>query len=73
MKAPQDIILKPMITEQSVDNMQQSKYTFKVAKDANKIEIAQAAEALFHGFQARCGGRSFDSGHRPCRYRKLHR
>ena len=48
MKAPQDIILKPMITEQSVDNMQQSKYTFKVAKDANKIEIAQAAEALFH-------------------------
>ena len=43
MKAPQDIILKPMITEQSVDNMQQSKYTFKVAKDANKIEIAQAA------------------------------
>ena len=48
MKAPQDIILKPMITEQSVDNMQQSKYTFQVAKDANKIEIAQAAEALFH-------------------------
>ena len=48
MKAPQDIILKPMITEQSVDNMQQSKYTFKVAKDANKIEIAQAAEALFN-------------------------
>ena len=26
----------------------QSKYKFKVAKDANKIEIAQAAEALFH-------------------------
>ena len=32
MKAPQDIILKPMITEQSVDNMQQRKYTFKVEK-----------------------------------------
>ena len=47
MKAPQDIILKPMITEQSVDNMQQSKYTFKVAKDANKIEIAKAVEELF--------------------------
>ena len=31
MKSPQDIILKPMITEQSVDNMQQSKYKFKVA------------------------------------------
>ena len=47
MKAPQDIILKPMITEQSVDNMQQSKYTFKVAKDANKIEIAKACEEVF--------------------------
>ena len=40
MKAPQDIILTPVITEQSVDNMGVGKYTFKVAKDANKIEIA---------------------------------
>ncbi len=48
MKAPQDIILTPVITEQSVDNMGVGKYTFKVAKDANKIEIAQAAEALFN-------------------------
>ena len=47
MKAPQDIILKPMITEQTVDNMQESKYTFQVAKDANKIEIAKAVEELF--------------------------
>ncbi|MCC8111838.1 MAG: 50S ribosomal protein L23 [Ruminococcus sp.] len=47
MKAPQDIILKPVITERSVDSMAESKYTFKVAKNANKIEIAQAAEALF--------------------------
>lgn len=47
MKAPQDIILKPVITEKSVDNMADSKYTFKVAKNANKVEIAKAAEALF--------------------------
>lgn len=47
MKAPQDIILTPVITERSVDDMQSGKYTFKVAKDANKVEIAQAAEALF--------------------------
>ncbi len=47
MKAPQDIILTPVITERSVDDMQNSKYTFRVAKDANKVEIAQAAEALF--------------------------
>ena len=47
MRAPQDIILKPVITEKSVDNMANSKYTFKVAKNANKVEIAKAAEALF--------------------------
>ncbi len=47
MKAPQDIILTPVITEKSVDNMASSKYTFKVAKNANKVEIAKAAEALF--------------------------
>jgi len=48
MKAPQDIILKPVITEQSTDLLPQGKYTFKVAKDANKLEIADAAEKLFH-------------------------
>ena len=47
MKTAQDIILKPVITEKSVDNMANSKYTFKVAKNANKVEIAKAAEALF--------------------------
>ena len=47
MRAPQDIILKPVITEKSVDNMANSKYTFKVAKNSNKVEIAKAAEALF--------------------------
>lgn len=47
MKAAQDIILTPIITERSVDDMAESKYTFKVAKDANKVEIAKAAEELF--------------------------
>lgn len=47
MKAPQDIILKPIITEKSMDGLQTGKYTFKVAKDANKIEIAKAVEKLF--------------------------
>lgn len=37
MKAAQDIILTPVITERSVDDMAESKYTFKVAKDANKV------------------------------------
>ena len=47
MKAPQDIIIKPVITEKSMDELQNGKYTFKVAKNANKIEIKKAAEALF--------------------------
>lgn len=48
MKAPQDIILKPVITERSIDLLPTGKYTFRVAKDANKIEIAKAVEALFN-------------------------
>ncbi len=48
MKAPQDIIIKPIITEQSMDGLPTGKYTFQVAKDANKIEIKQAVEALFN-------------------------
>ena len=47
MKAAQDIILKPVITEASMSGIADMKYTFKVAKDANKIEIAKAVEELF--------------------------
>ncbi len=49
MKAPQDIILKPVITEKSMLAIGMRKYTFKVAKNAGKIEIAKAVEALFPG------------------------
>ena len=47
MKAAQDIILTPVITEDSMDRLQDNRYTFKVAKDANKVEIASAVEELF--------------------------
>ena len=46
-KLAQDIILRPIITEESMLNTAMRKYTFKVAKDANKIEIAKAVEQLF--------------------------
>lgn len=49
MKAPQDIILRPVITEASMAGVQMRKYTFKVAPDANKIEIGKAVENLFPG------------------------
>jgi len=47
MKSSYDIILKPVITENSVDMMADKKYTFKVATDANKIEIKKAVEEIF--------------------------
>jgi len=49
MKAPQDIILSPVITEASMAGHALHKYTFKVARGANKLEIAQAVEKLFPG------------------------
>lgn len=47
MKTAYDIILKPVITEASIANMQDKKYTFRVAIDANKIEIKNAVEEIF--------------------------
>lgn len=47
MKTAQDIIIRPIITEASMAGLADKKYTFKVAKDANKIEIAKAVEELF--------------------------
>ena len=47
MKAAQDIIIAPVITEKSMSGIADKKYTFKVAKDANKIEIADAVQQLF--------------------------
>ena len=47
MKTAQDIILKPVITEDSMERLADGKYTFEVATDANKVEIAKAVEKLF--------------------------
>jgi large subunit ribosomal protein L23 len=43
----QEIIIKPIITERSMDLLQLGKYTFKVHKNVNKIEIKKAIEELF--------------------------
>ena len=47
MKTAHDIILKPVITENSMAGIADKKYTFKVATDATKIDIANAVEELF--------------------------
>ena len=42
-----DVIIKPVISEQSMDQLADRKYTFVVAKAANKIEIKKAVEEIF--------------------------
>ena len=46
-KTAQDIILKPVVTEASMEDLRAGKYTFKVALSANKIEIKKAVEEIF--------------------------
>ena len=47
MKIAQDIIVRPVITEESMAEVSEKKYTFEVAKSATKIDIARAVEQLF--------------------------
>ena len=42
-----DIIKRPVVTEQSMMQMQEKKYTFEVDKRANKIQIRKAVEEIF--------------------------
>ena len=43
----QDIIIRPIVTEKTMDGVQAKKYTFEVAKNATKIDVARAVEELF--------------------------
>ena len=47
MKSAYDIIISPVITEQSMEDLDIKKYAFKVAMTANKIEIKKAVEEIF--------------------------
>ena len=70
-----DIIKRPIITEKSMSMTEDKRYTFEVAKDANKIEIAKAVEEIFgvkvakvntlnmYGKEKRTG--RFPAGRRP--------
>ena len=70
-----DIIKRPIITEQSMEQTEMKRYTFEVAKTANKIEIAKAVEEIFgvkvakvntlnmYGKEKRTG--RFPAGRRP--------
>ncbi len=52
---PEEVIIKPIVTEKSNDEVQNGKYTFKVNKKATKIDIKRACEKLFKGKEKRVG------------------
>ena len=47
MTNPHDIVIRPIVTEQSMADMADRKYTFVVQKGANKTEIKKAVEKIF--------------------------
>jgi len=48
MKNPYDVIIKQLITEKSTKLAESNKYTFEVAKNANKIDVIRAVEAIWN-------------------------
>ena len=71
-----DIVIKPIITEKSMEGLQENKYTFRVAPDAGRIEIGKAVEELFkvkvksvnvmnYQGKRKRAGRSLKEGRRP--------
>ncbi len=47
MRNPHDVIIKPIITERSMDDMAEGKYTFQVDKRTTKSEVKKAVETIF--------------------------
>jgi large subunit ribosomal protein L23 len=44
---PTQVLLRPVISEKSYEQITQNRYTFKVHQDAHKTQIRQAVEELF--------------------------
>ena len=44
-----DVLLKPVVSEKSMNLVSEKKYTFLVAPEANKIQIREAVEKMFEG------------------------
>lgn len=49
MRMIEDVIIRPVISEASMDMVGEKKYAFEVAKSADKAEIAKAVETMFPG------------------------
>lgn len=48
-----EVVLRPIVTEQSVGLLEKNKYTFEVDRRANKTHIKQAVEAMFEGVKVK--------------------
>lgn len=46
-----DVIIKPVVTEKTMNDMADKKYTFYVHKEANKTQVKEAVEKMFDGVQ----------------------
>ena len=53
MKSPYDIIISPLVSERSMELMEENKYVFKVNRKANKSEVKEAVEAIFDGVKVK--------------------
>ena len=65
MKTAYDVVIRPIITEQSMEDLDIKKYAFEVAKDANKIEIKKAG---YHHERSRQGEAPGRLPRRPHRF-----
>ncbi|MGI6726559.1 MAG: 50S ribosomal protein L23 [Christensenellales bacterium] len=53
MKIAYDIIRRPVLTEKGYQSIEEKKYVFEVAVDANKVEIKNALEEVFKGIKVK--------------------
>ena len=75
MKSVYDVIIRPVITEQSMEDQDIKKFVFEVAKDANKVEIKKAVEEIFGVTVVKVNteivrGKEKRTGRYPAGYRK---
>jgi large subunit ribosomal protein L23 len=77
-----DVIISPVVSEKSYALIDRNAYTFKVHRDANKVQIRQAVEAIFNvrvdkvntlnrQGKAKRNRRSWTVGHRPATKRAI--
>ena len=48
MKTARDVIIRPMVSEKSYAGLEQNRYTFLVARGANKTEIKEAVQQIWN-------------------------